>query len=219
MFQPNSGYDMGDLQIDDKNRLFENGELLTTDFKTFYKYWQEKHKTEKIKEPGNYHYFYDDLSDYWVDNYFGKDQTGNYYWRSGRTHIFVFDPQGWLIEAIEYKDRNYQTLPAVHPGGDIYFLDYDPTGVRLYRIARRWGYDESPGTIIDSGVRYRLNPTLEGAPLGTFDKGTRVTLLTRSAEPMRIGAMDDYWYKVIAPDNRVVWVYGAFVAAAGKEGR
>lgn len=136
----NPDFQQNNISIDENNRLFSDGELLTRDYNTFYDYWQEQHQMdEELKRPVidvtlTAEYFYDTSSMV----YLGKDRDGNYYWLSSKA-VVVFDNNGFLLDVFIPQNHKYMmTKPAIHPSGDVYFLGYDSEHVYLYKIPRIW---------------------------------------------------------------------------------
>jgi len=139
------------FRLDEKNRLFLNGELLTRNYKLFYNYWEEMHKSKgldnnKIKLS----FDYSNLNDM---TYLGKDKNENYYWKGGWKWIWIFDKSGFLIEMFEFNGNKSKILPTVHPSGDVYFLDYDEKGVYLYRVKNVWDPEGRAKWYRESGVK------------------------------------------------------------------
>ncbi|MFW6363080.1 MAG: hypothetical protein ACOC0D_04460, partial [Spirochaeta sp.] len=131
LFAANSDWDSQGLSIDDRDRLFLNGELMTRDFDTFADYWYEVHDgdMEKLTKFGRR---------LGGDRYIGKDDIGYTYWLAAHLYVLVFDETGKLIEWIKFDHQNVSTIPAVSPEGDLYFMGYEPESINIYRITRRW---------------------------------------------------------------------------------
>lgn len=74
---------------------------------------------------------------------------------------------------------------------------------------------------VASGVRVRVAPQLTAEERGTLQLGVVVRELERSASRERIGAKEDYWYRIEAPGGPEGWVFGGltarFDAARGAE--
>jgi hypothetical protein len=65
---------------------------------------------------------------------------------------------------------------------------------------------------IDSRVRVRSAPNLQGETIGYLDKGDRVELLEESSARMKVGDMTDYWYRVRRiSDGLSGWTYGYYL--------
>ena len=67
------------------------------------------------------------------------------------------------------------------------------------------------GIVNADKLRIRQEPSLQGAELGFIHKGDIVTVMARSAEKMKIGSMDNYWYKIRTKAGIVGWSYGYFI--------
>jgi len=137
MFEPDSEVDVGELTIDENDRLFFEGKILNKDFRLFANYWLEEHKGVSHQQhiEGFTNEAYRKMKN---NTYIGKDALGNTYWLVGSFRFIVINQNGWIIHGGKFDQYKSRTLPAVHPSGDIYFLDYDENGVYLYKIERRW---------------------------------------------------------------------------------
>lgn len=137
LFEEGSSYDLDGLVLDDKNRLFLNGELLTRDYNIYYYYWKNRHEDVEIEQPKL------DITmtaeDYLKGSvtYLGKDKDGNVYWNRSMG-ISVFDKNGVLLDVFLPTQLKSASYPTVHPSGDIYYLFYDEENIYLYKITRRW---------------------------------------------------------------------------------
>jgi len=139
LFTSNSYFNDDGLTLDSKNRLFLNGELLTRNYKTFYNYWLERYDNENNNENKK------TLQKYWLSkdasdemNYLGKDYSGKYYWAYQNNYIAIYNPNESFFKLFEYDYNKSKSIPAVHPSGDVYFLDYDEKQVYLYRVKNVW---------------------------------------------------------------------------------
>jgi hypothetical protein len=84
-------------------------------------------------------------------------------------------------------------------------------GAKRY-IARYVTGQQAFATCIDARVRVRSSGKLDAGTLGYLEKGDRVEVLEKSAEKVKVDAMDDYWYKVRRlSDGLAGWSYGAFL--------
>jgi len=128
-------YGLQDVTIDNQNRIFLNGVLQTRDYQTFSEYWSEKTESYSMNQK---HKFKPMKSTSNGMVYLGIDGKGNSYWEISPKWLMIFNPEGWVIDAIQFDYKKTKTLPTVHPSGDIYFLDYDDNGVYLYRIKNVW---------------------------------------------------------------------------------
>jgi len=149
LFEFGEKYNLFGLTIDDKKRIFLNGELLTRNYEAFYKYWEEINIDMKDHK-------FIPLKPEYSDNaiFIGKDVNNNFYWDIGLSHIYVFNKNGLVLELFKYnKKREYKTLPAIHPSGDVYFLDYDENGVYLYRVKNVWDPEGRERWHKESGVK------------------------------------------------------------------
>ncbi len=73
-------------------------------------------------------------------------------------------------------------------------------------------FHPTTGTSNDSRVRIREWPLLDAKHLGYLTKGDKLEILDRSGIKVKIGAMEDYWYKIRRPsDGMEGWSYGAFI--------
>lgn len=124
------------LTIDDKKRLFLDGELQTINYKTFMSLLLDKNQKIAGKIKG-FVYEYSLLARFAITTYSCKDNDGNNYWSTDRTFI-IYSPDGKLVDLFRYDSNLSDTYPAVSPEGDIYFLKYGEDKVTLYKIKRQW---------------------------------------------------------------------------------
>jgi uncharacterized protein YgiM (DUF1202 family) len=124
-----------------------------------------------------------------------------------------------------------KTLPAVHPSGDVYFLDYDEKKVRLYRVKNVWDpegrerwYRESgvkdlapitenqTAIVKNDGLRVRKSAMVNAAVVGSLKKGEKVEILEKSPGKQTINGITDYWYKIRRPsDGLEGWCFGGYL--------
>lgn len=121
----------------EQNRIVKDNKVYTRDFKVFISYWQTQHEGTDSppyakRLPGV------DFMKLSNVEYLGIDEDGNSYWRSYPKRIFVFDDQGWLLDNFFFNHKKTKVIPAIHPSGDIYLLDYNQYRARLYKIPRVW---------------------------------------------------------------------------------
>lgn len=134
----NINSDFYDIYIND-NFLMKGNELLTRDFHQYTSFWQEKQK--HMQKPNNLFILPDgtQFKDIGLPTIFiGEDKDFNKYWAISNFFIFVFNKDGWLIDAIEINNSIMKVRPTVHPTGDIYFIDYDSKEVIIFKIPRQW---------------------------------------------------------------------------------
>ncbi len=83
-------------------------------------------------------------------------------------------------------------------------MDYlDSLGLLFYPVS---------GTANDSHVRIREWPFLDAKNLGCLTKGDKLEILDRSGIKVKIGDMEDYWYKLRRVSDGIEgWSYGAFI--------
>lgn len=73
-------------------------------------------------------------------------------------------------------------------------------------------FKSTTATANDSRVRIREWPLLDAKHLGYLTKGDKLEILDRSGIKVKIGDMEDYWYKLRRPsDGMEGWSYGAFI--------
>ncbi|MCF6334114.1 MAG: SH3 domain-containing protein [Spirochaetales bacterium] len=73
-------------------------------------------------------------------------------------------------------------------------------------------FKPTTGTANDSRVRIREYALLEAKHLGYLSTGDKLEILDRSGIKVKIGDMEDYWYKIRRPsDGMEGWSYGAFI--------
>ncbi len=83
-------------------------------------------------------------------------------------------------------------------------MDYlDSLGLLFHPVA---------GTANDSRVRIREWPLLDAKNLGYLTKGDKLEILDRSGIKVKIGNMEDYWYKIRRTSDGIEgWSYGEFI--------
>jgi hypothetical protein len=208
-------YGLVGVQLDNKNRLFVNGELETRDYWTFDQFWAEQYPDYPRDKRHKYPVFSEDTSPY--IQFIGKDVKGNVYWNVHNNKIQVYNNQGIVIDRFEYNREKSKTIPAVHPNGDVYFLDYDENGVYLYRVENVWDkesrafWETTNASVTAPNVRLRDKPSLSGAEQGYLQTDERVAILETSKEMTTVGDKTAPWYKVKTKTGLTAWAYGGFV--------
>jgi len=226
LFNEPEKYGLEGVTIDDRNRLFIDGELQTKDYKTFYSYWMEQ---MDFSDPDDYRlseihkYRPINIKSAEYVHFLGIDNIKNMYWRAGNKTILVFDDSGRIKFRFEFDFLKSKTQPAIHPSGDVYFLDYDTEGVYVYRIQNVWDPEardnwaseqddvKRTGILNDSRVRIRDFPNLEGNHLGYLNKNQRVEIIGQTSTEEQIGDMSSVWYKIRTEEGLEGWVYGWFI--------
>ena len=83
------------------------------------------------------------------------------------------------------------------------------------RAAENKNVPLSPGDtaeVTGDYVRVRTGPTLQHRILTKVNRGTKVTVVEKSKEKMKIESMEAYWYKVKLEGKEITgWIYGAFL--------
>ena len=69
----------------------------------------------------------------------------------------------------------------------------------------------SVGVLTDDKVRIRKRPNLNGKHIAYLQKDDIVEIINRTEKKMKIGDMDDFWYKIRTNDGIYGWTYGFFV--------
>jgi hypothetical protein len=130
LFEPDSGVDMKGLTIDEDYNLFDfQGNLVVRDLGRFYDYWsriEDLDERNLTDTPAEEIYTY-------PSQFMGRDANNNYYW-SNYSAVIVSNNRGQILDLFLPNDTSKsETRPAVHPNGDIYFLDYDDEWVYIRR--------------------------------------------------------------------------------------
>jgi hypothetical protein len=223
-----------ELRIDEQGRLFISGRLLTYDWVTFRDYFAEK--TAALQPPpyAAERPFRGYLDRFNVSalRFVGKDSNGNYYWQGGHI-VMVFSFEGWIEQIFRYDLNAVDSTPVVTANGDLYFYSYqgEPGTIELLTIRNTWDpIDEQfdiPGisssslaqpqaAVINSRLRVRSAPSLEGEMLGMLEIGEEVRVLERSDQELNIGDLTDFWYRIDNGNGLVGWAYGAFLRMDGE---
>ncbi len=202
----------GEVQVDSEGRLFIDGQLVTRDFPT----WLGYRGIQTDLEP----------------RLIGTDQAGTTYWTL-YSLIYIYESGSTRAKTIRYDPNLVSGYPTVeYQTGDLYFLGRpisNNTQIPLYRIANDWdpvqpgsttGAQDngsfSQATVINSRLRVRSVPSLEGEMLGMLEIGEEVSLLEKSDQPLNIGELTDFWYRVDNGNGLIGWAYGAFLRMDGQ---
>lgn len=141
LFRDKEKYGLDDYEIDAKNRIFYQGELLNRDYKTMYNYWSEQHSENRSKAPREVEGVppFDKLNKA-RSTFIGQDKQGNIY-RSGNTGCIIFDENGWVLDYFKF-DNDMLISPAIDSNGNVYYIskikvegDYK---LNMYKIERQW---------------------------------------------------------------------------------
>jgi hypothetical protein len=205
----------GEVQVDDEGRLFIDGQLVTRDFPT----WLGERGITTDFEP----------------RYIGTDRTGTTYW-SLYSLIYIYEAGANRGNTIRYDASLVSGYPTVeYQTGDIYFLGRpvdNNTSIPLYRIPNDWSpidaslqsesgtsreVSQNPrATVINSRLRVRSAPSLEGEMLGMLEIGEEVRVLEKSDQELNIGELTDFWYRIDNGNGLTGWAYGAFLRMDGE---
>jgi hypothetical protein len=174
----------GEVQVDGEGRLFIDGQLVTRDYQQFWQYMEEAHGPVSLGG---------EIADsgipvrisYNTKPYFlGRDLNGNWYWNDSGG-ILVHSPDGSLINVFITELGTLPIRPAIDQLGNVYILDRSDTDevFNLYRIPNDWSpidaslqsesgtsreVSQNPrATVINSRLRVRSTPSLDGEMLGT----------------------------------------------------
>ena len=82
---------------------------------------------------------------------------------------------------------------------------------KYYRISGPAKIPVQNAVINDSNVRLRVKPNLECETWTKLQKGTKVKIKDKSAEPYEIDGESWYWYRVDAENLPDGWVYGKYL--------
>jgi hypothetical protein len=224
-----------ELRIDEHGRLFISGRLLTYDWVTFRDYFAER--TAALQPPPYaaerpFRGYLDRFNETGI-KFVGFDVNDNYYWVSGQRTIFVFSETGWIKLIFRYDTNAVDSTPVVTANGDLYFYSYqgEPGTIELLTIPNTWdpideqfdipgisssSLEQPQATVINSRLRVRSAPSLEGEMLGMLEIGEGVRVLERSDQEMNIGDLTDFWYRIDNGNGLVGWAYGAFLRMEGE---
>jgi len=139
--------------------------------------------------------------------------------------VFCSEPFKYFLD-----DDNYLKGPiiqeyngAIQITNAIHFFD-DTIDDGSYKIvisdeqggymAYKFGSKTKPNiaVLIDSKVRIRSDGNLQAVQLGYLNKDDIVEILEMSNDKMKIGDMNDFWYRVKRlSDGLTGWTYGAFL--------
>lgn len=121
------------------------------------------------------------------------DMKGNVY-PTGNSDIESFDvsPNGRYV-IVQGMHKQYLAKEG-----------YSPSYIYIYEITYS-------GTIIDSRVRMRDQPGVNGNILKVLDKQQTCVVLEHSEFMETINDAKDCWYKIRLPDGKEGWIFGAFL--------
>lgn len=140
--------------------------------------------------------------------------------------FFILDP--WKTKAVFKELNTGQTYPpegvstglplAIAPDGNIYFFDVDLLNRQfvLSRLVNTW-WDEldlknvTTATANDNRIRLRDSPSLNGKVLDFLYENEISRVLETGTKKEIIAGSPAAWYKIQLPDDRVGWVFGAFL--------
>jgi uncharacterized protein YgiM (DUF1202 family) len=107
-----------------------------------------------------------------------------------------------------------------------------PRSIPLYRIPNDWSpidaslqsesgtsreVSQNPqATVINSRLRVRSAPSLDGEMLGLLEIGEEVRVLEKSDQELNIGELTDFWYRIDNGNGLTGWAYGAFLRMDGE---
>ena len=203
--------------------IFKGDKLMTRDYITFYQYKKEQRikKGLPLQKKSNITEIPDEFSSsYYIIYYLGEDNRGNTYWTNDSRNIAVLSPAGYTLDYLKYDRTMFDEdpengmgcqFPVIHPNGDIYFLGYDFTESKLYRIKRRWF---SPAVITEKEIKLKNTPSLSDKEIGEpIKKKTEVEVLERNDDKTTIDKKEDYWYKV-KTGALEGWIFGGYIEFA-----
>ena len=72
----------------------------------------------------------------------------------------------------------------------------------------------STATVTFDGLKVRMGPNTLSSEIGRLSENTRVDILTRSVEEVKIGKMQAHWYQIKTESGLKGWVYGAYLSIA-----
>jgi hypothetical protein len=93
-------------------------------------------------------------------------------------------------------------------------LYLDTSRFREYVDSLGYLFHPVTGSLNDTEVRVRENANLEAPVLGKLSTGDKVDVMDRSGDKMKVGRMEDWWYKVRTAAGLEGWVYGAYLDLA-----
>lgn len=199
--------------LDQDNRVFLDSSIITNSYGIYYSTLVENdnHFIDPSRFNTRYHMFF-----------LGFDNSGNRYWDANGA-ILIFNHNDTMIDAFICSNYSSKTFPAIHPNGDVFFLDYDNDSITLYRIENTWSpFDWQPSsqyeTIIHTaevtanGLRIRDNPTTSDSTIiDSLNQGTVVEIIGHSEIEETIGNTTSFWYEIRLDSGIEGWVFGAFL--------
>lgn len=115
-------------------------------------------------------------------------------------HEEVIDLSNEYVQ--KYPDRNDQSIVIYN------MLDKSMKNIIIEENTLNIQY----GSVNDNRVRVRDNPNLDSNTLGYVNTGDEIFIFDKSTTKMKIGDMDNYWYKILVKDSLLLgWAYGEFI--------
>jgi Bacterial SH3 domain len=73
-------------------------------------------------------------------------------------------------------------------------------------------------TVSAADLKMRIAPNTTAVEIAHLSRGELVKIVQRSADPVQVGKLNAYWYKVTNSTGLTGWVYGAHLAVESDEG-
>lgn len=121
-----------EYELDEKDRLFRGGILVSRDYRQFLRYFAET-VDYNDRKANRYLPFHSEQS----SDFVGRDQDGNWYWRV-LNEIIVFSSSGYVLDRFEYGSPSRFTLPVVSPRGDVFFAHKVEGTIVVQHISPQW---------------------------------------------------------------------------------
>jgi hypothetical protein len=109
---------------------------------------------------------------------------------------------------IHFYDED--TISFYVEGWDEPFGSYGKNNI-MHRFSGPAKIPIQEAVINNTGVRLRTRPNLSSDTWTYLNTGDAIKILDRSPEKMKIGDMEDYWYRIRLDKRPEGWVYGAYV--------
>jgi hypothetical protein len=203
-----------DFTVDERGYILWNGRVVSPEGRNFYRFFYQSPEDDPFL-----HNAMGQLT------FIGWDPDGNSVWQLFR-RIFILSNSGKLIADFigENVNPTIKTRYAISENGTVYCLSFNAENdeFELLSLEPFWLGSSGAGsseldsqnpqaTVINSRLRVRSLPSLEGEMLGMLEIGEAVTILEKSEQELNIGELTDFWYRIDNGNGLVGWAYGAFL--------
>jgi len=118
----------------------------------------------------------------------------------------------WKVQHEKVRDLSNEYVQKYPDRNDPSIVIYNMLDESMKNINIENTLNIKYGSVNDNRVRVRDNPNLDSNTLGYVNTGDEIYILGKSTTKMKIGTMDNYWYKILGKDSLLLgWAYGEFI--------